>query len=365
MVSGQGLVVRDNRGEVGMNKKIKWGVIGSGGIARRRTIPEGLATADNAELRAVYDIDAGVNAEVGRHFQVTAVPCLENLLAMDLDAVYIATPAFLHHAHVLAAARAGKHILCEKPLGLTVAEAEEMIAVCREPGVQLGTAFMMRFQAQHQAALKMIAEGRLGKPVYARAQLSCWYPPIPGAWWQLQAKGGGGALMDMGGHCLDLLEMFFGPVRRVNCFIRNLIHTYETEDAAIVQLEFENGALGSIDTFFCIQDQSSKNVLELYGSQGGILAKGTIGQESLGEMKAFLTTPESVGYEAAQMRCADEGEVIAPPPVNIYRAEIEEFSQSLIEGRPSRLEASIGLRSQKVLAACYESAQKGTSIAIL
>ncbi len=346
-----------------MTGKINWGVIGSGGIARRRTIPEGMATAANAKLRAVYDIDAGVNTEVARQFHVTAAPSLEGLLAMDLDAVYIATPAFLHYPQVLAAARVGKHILCEKPLGLNVAEAEEMIAVCAEHGVQLGTAFMMRFHSQHQAAQKMIAEGRLGKPVYARAQLSCWYPPNPGAWRQIQAQGGGGALMDMGGHCIDLLEMFFGPVRRVNCFIRNIIHAYETEDAAIVQLEFENGALGSIDTFFCIQDQSSKNVLELYGSQGGILAKGTIGQGSQGEMRAFLA-PEASGYEAAQVRSAEEGEIISPDPVNIYQAEIEEFSQALLEERPARLDALIGLRSQKTLWACYQSAAKGQAILV-
>ena len=169
--------------------------------------------------------------------------------------------------------------------------------------------------------------------------------------------------MDMGGHCIDLLEMFFGSVRRVSCFARNIVHSYETEDAATVLLEFENGALGSVDTFFCIQDQSSKNVLELYGSQGGILAQGTIGQGSQGEMRAFLTS-EGAGYEAAQARSAGQGEIIAPDPVNIYQAEIQEFSQALLENRRSLLKAEIGLRSQQVLAACYESAARGVSVKV-
>jgi predicted dehydrogenase len=347
-----------------MKNKITWGVIGSGGIARRRTIPEGLALAVNAELHAVYDIDPAVNTEVARQFGVTPATSLEGLLAMDLDAIYIATPAFLHRTQVLAAARAGKHILCEKPLGMNVAEAEEMIADCQNSGVQLGTAFMMRFHSQHQAALKLIRDGRLGRPVYARAQLSCWYPPIPGAWRQVRAQGGGGALMDMGGHCIDLLEMFFGPVCSVNCMIRNIIHSYETEDAAMVQLDFKNGALASVDTFFCIQDQSSKNVLELYGSQGGILAKGTIGQGSQGEMRSFLT-PETSGYEAAQARSTEEGQIIDPPPINIYRSEIEGFSRDLLEKRPSCLDSPIGLHSQRVLAACYESAAKGATVKVV
>jgi predicted dehydrogenase len=346
-----------------MTGKIKWGVIGSGGIARRRTIPEGLATAANAELRAVYDIDAGVNAEVARQFHATPADSLEVLLAMELDAVYIATPAFLHYPQVLAAARAGKHILCEKPLGMDLAEAEEMIAECNARQVQLGTAFMMRFQSQHQSALQMIAAGRLGSPVYARAQLSCWYPPIPGAWRQNLAQGGGGALMDMGGHCIDLLEMFFGPVSRVSCFLRNLVQGYEAEDAAVALLEFANGAFGTVDTCFCIQDQSSKNVLELYGSRGSLLAKGTVGQGSQGEMKAYLS-PEDTGYDASQGRLAGEGIAVTPSPLNMYRAEVEEFSQALLDQRKSCLDAQIGLRSQRVLSACYESAAKGAPVQV-
>ena len=169
--------------------------------------------------------------------------------------------------------------------------------------------------------------------------------------------------MDMGGHCIDLLEMFFGPVARVSCFLRNLVQGYESEDAAVALLEFANGALGTVDTCFCIQDESSKNVLELYGSSGGILAKGTIGQDSQGEMKAYLI-PEDTGYDASQGRLAGEGIEVAPPPVNMYRAEIEEFSQALLEKRPSCLDAQIGLRSQRVISACYESATRGAPVQI-
>src|SRR5207244_9037631 len=97
-------------------------------------------------------------------------------------AVYIASPVHAHEAQVLACAKAGKHVLCEKPLGRNVPEAETMVAACRKAGVQLGVAFMMRFQAQHQAAAKMIEAGQLGKPVYARAPLSCCHPALPKEW---------------------------------------------------------------------------------------------------------------------------------------------------------------------------------------
>jgi predicted dehydrogenase len=346
-----------------MSRKIKWGVIGSGGIARRRTIPEGLAPATNAELVAVYDVQTSSNAEVAREFQTRAVGSVSELLAGDLEAVYIASPPTVHCEQALACAQAGKHVLCEKPLGMTVAEAERMIAGCRSAGVRLGTAFMMRFHAQHQAALRLVHEGRLGQPVLARAQLSCWYPPITGAWRQDPATGGGGSLIDMGGHCIDLLEMFFGRLKVVSCFVNRLVHSYASEDSAVATLQFDSGAIGVVDTFFCIPDQSSQNRLELYGSQGSILARGTIGQGDRGEMTAFLESAS--GYDAHQARAAGEGLVINPEPVNMYRAEIEEFSQAILDGREPAHDAQLGLQSQRVLTACYESAKTGRLVSLV
>jgi predicted dehydrogenase len=346
-----------------MPNKIKWGVIGSGGIARRRTIPEGILKADNAELSTVFDIDAKVNAETAKEFDSRPATDIDNLLKDDIEAVYIATPAHLHAEQVRACAKAGKHVLCEKPLGMTVTEAEEMIELCSQRNVKLGCAFMMRFVTQHQHALKLIKEGKLGKPTYARAQLSCWYPHIEGAWRQNPSTGGGGSLIDMGGHCIDLLEMFFGKAARVSCFINNTVHDYKSEDSAIAMLFFENGALGTVDTFFCIPDNSSKNVLELSGSKGSILAKGTIGQAPAGQMVAFLEQ-DSGQYDAQQARTEAQGIVIAPEPVNTYQAEIEEFSRAIIDDREPLISGELGLQSQKLLSACYESAGSGKVIEV-
>ncbi|MCK4628872.1 MAG: Gfo/Idh/MocA family oxidoreductase [Sedimentisphaerales bacterium] len=346
-----------------MSGKVKWGVVGSGGIARRRTIPEGIIPADNAVLVVVYDINGEVNTEVSQEYHAQKADSIEELLKTDIDAVYIATPANLHCEQVLTCARAGKHVLCEKPLGMTVDEAEKMITACKNAGVILDMAFMMRFHAQHQAALKMIQEGRLGELTYGRAQLSCWYPPMEGAWRQDPATGGGGSLMDMGGHCIDLMEMFFGKIAKVSCLINNTVHKYPSEDSAVATLSFENGALATVDNFFCIPDNSSKNVLELYGSHGSILAKNTVNQGDRGEMVACLEAADS-GYNAQQTRADAQEMVIDPEPVNTYRAEIEQFGQAILEGRQPSCGSQAGLRSQKVLAACYESAKTGRVIDI-
>jgi predicted dehydrogenase len=341
-------------------KQINWGVIGSGGIARRRTIPEGIIPAENAVLRVVFDIDQQSNEEVAKESGAKAAGSIKELLESGIEAVYVASPANLHLEHVLDCVDAGKHVLCEKPLGMNVAEAERMISACKDAGVVLGTALMMRFHSQHQAALKMVNEGQIGKPVFGRAQLSCWYPPIDGAWRQDPLTGGGGSLMDMGSHCIDLLEMFLGEIDTVNCFISNNIHNYKSEDSAIVSLKFMNGALATVDTFFCIPDNSSKNVLELYGSNGSILAKGTIGQGDSGEMMAYLEN-ENAGYDAQQSREESDAISINPAPINTYLSEILEFSDALLENRAPGNDAAIGLQSQKVLAACYRSAESGNA----
>ena len=148
-----------------MIQRIKWGVIGSGGIARRRTIPEGIMQAEHAKLISVYDLDSEVNNAVAKEFNVIASESIESFLNSDIDAVYVASPAYIHIDHVLSCAREKKHVLCEKPLGLTVEEAEKMIKICKQEGVLLGTGLMMRFLAQHQSALQLIKEGKLGKPV--------------------------------------------------------------------------------------------------------------------------------------------------------------------------------------------------------
>lgn len=343
--------------------KVKWAVLGSAGIARRRTIPEGIVNADNALLTAVYDINTEVNAEVAAAHNALACADEQELLASDADVIYIATPAVNHCDQVCRVAEAGKHVFCEKPLSMTVAECDRALKACADKGVKLGTGFMMRFHAQHQAALELIRQGCLGIPVLGRAQLSCWYPPIPGAWRQDPATGGGGSLMDMGGHCIDLLEMFLGRACSVRCVTGNLVQQYASEDTAVVLLEFESGAKGVVDCLFNVPDASSLNRLELYGSQGSILAEGTIGQGESGKMIARL---ESVAgaYAAEQERDMGRGLALNPPPVNMYRAEVEAFSKAILDNVPPPVSGEDGRWSQVVLNACYESARSGHCVSL-
>lgn len=341
-------------------RKVAWGVIGAGGIARRRTIPEMIEASKKAELVAVMDVVREYAEECGRRFGAkywyTSVQKL--LLNPEVDAVYIATPNYLHRDQAIMAARAGKHVLCEKPLGRTVRECEEIVKECRQSGVKLGVAMMMRFHGLHRKIKELIEGGMIGRPVLARAQLTCWYPKIEGAWRQIPELSGGGSLIDMGAHCIDLLETLLSTrVKEVSAFQDTLVQDYDVEDTSVVLLKFENGAIGIIDNCFNIPDKASQNRLEIYGSEGSILAEGSIGQEPTG--RGFLYRYPQKAYESEQRRIVEEigAQEIKYEPIKMYAAEIDHFSECILEDREPEINGEVGLWNMKIISACYESAR--------
>lgn len=347
-----------------MARKVSIGVLGAGGIALRKTIPA-LAKAANCRVAAVMDV-----SDVGRIAQATGVAkAYDNeadLLAdPGIDAVYIASPVAYHLRQIEAAAEAGKHILCEKPLTLNLEQSQRAVRVCRKKKVFLQEGYMMKFHGAHRLIKQFLDEGRLGKPTYLRAQLSCWYPPIPGAWRQDPRTGGGGALIDMASHLLDLFEFFVGPAKRLAVLTGNLVHGYRSEDASTILLEFRGGAHATIDCFWCIPDQASRTRLEVYGSQGAVFTEGTIGQSTGGKMEGIFGLGDA-GYDAAQDKdTVRRFQAIRFPKINPYRAEFEAFANCILTGRPPEINGPANaLRMMKLIEAAYASAKKKTFITV-
>ncbi len=328
--------------------RIRWGVMGAGGIARRRTIPEGILPAANAELVAVYSPHSG--QEVAAQFGVPAARTEAALFDYDFDAVYIASPVNCHRRQVELAAASGRHVLCEKPLGLSAADVEPMLAACEQAGVTLGVGTMMRHHPHHRRAAELVQRGDLGGISYVRAQLSYSYPPQAGAWRQDPAQGGGGPLPDLAPHCLDLLEMIVGsPISSVTCRLANRVHQYAVEDTAIILLEFASGVIGTVDCLFCTPDECVRNRLEVYGSQGSLLADGTLGQLQAGTLEWLQAGSTS-------------GPTIQPlPPGNLYRAQIDDFSQAILDRRAPVSTGAQGLWIQRLLDACQQSSAERTT----
>ncbi len=316
-----------------MAKRVNFGVIGAGGIARRKTIP-GMLRAKNCRLVAVMD-PVGVD-DIAACFHVPKAYATEAGILADpqVEAVYIASPVHCHLRQIQMAAEAGKHVLCEKPLTMNVRQTKEAVAACRKHRVFLQEGYMMKFHGAHQEMRRIINEGALGKIVYMRAQLSCWYPKIAGAWRQDPRLGGGGALIDMATHLYDLLEFFAGPIRRIAAAVGSLVQEYESDDASTTLVEFKSGAHATIDCFYCIPDEASRTRLEIYGSQGALLSEGTIGQSERGNVEGFFNKA-AAGYDAAQNKdVARKFEKVHYKPVNPYTAECDYFARCILEQQP-------------------------------
>jgi len=342
--------------------KIKWGVIGGGGIADRRTMP-GMLLADNAALAGIMEVNGDIAAKLGEKYGVRVYDNLKALLSgCECEAVYIASPVAFHKEQITAAADAGKHILVEKPVALTARDAQEAVDYCEKKGVLLAAGFMMRFAAYHQQMKKWIAEGRLGNVVNASGQFTCWYPEIEGAWRQNKNLSGGGALMDMGVHVIDLLQYVTGSrIKRVGAFCDTKTFTYEVDDSASLLVQFENGANGCIHANFNIPDEAAKWRVEFYGTKGRIIGDETIGQAEAGDVDALFTGGDA-GYDAAQDKKSAGKAAVNVELGNMYTKEIESFGRSILEGRPLKCPASDAVFVQRVAEAAYLSATTGSFI---
>lgn len=340
-------------------KKLRWGVIAAGGIADRRTIP-GMMLANNAELIAVMEVNKDFAEKIRAKYNAKrAYDNVEALLADDeIDAVYIASPVNYHKAQAIAAAKAKKHILIEKPICMTIEDGEEVLRICAEEGVKVATGFMMRYHAYHQEMKKIIESGKLGQVVSCRAQLTCWYPDIPGAWRQKKSESGGGALMDMGVHCIDLIQYITGSkVKTVAGMSGTKAFKYEVDDQSSTLMELENGAYAYVDANFNIPDAAAKCRMEIYGTRGSMLAEGTISQIEAGSINVVLT--EDKGYDAQQNRNDVTPVDIKVEFGNMYTKEIESFGRSVLDGQPIEVPAEDAIQVQKVIYAAYESAETG------
>ena len=336
---------------------MKWCVIGAGGIADRRTIPALLGDRQN-ELVAVMDKSPEAARLVGEKYGVPYYTDeAEMLLAAGAEAVYISTPVFCHKAQAELALSLGYHVFLEKPVCLTGSESRELLLKFRAAGKQLSIGYMMKYHSLHERAKTLIAADGIGKVNSVRAQFTCWYPDIAGAWRQKKALGGGGAIMDLGVHCLELIEDILGePIAEVKAFYSTRTFSYEVDDGAVIILKTASGVLGHIDCNFNIPDKASESKLELYGDKGYIICHGTLSQEDGGTL-SHLYCPQG-DYEAAQHRTASEPVLYHGDPTNnMYRRQLAAFTALVKSGKPDYTLAARAVHVQELVDEIY--AQNG------
>ncbi|MBQ7369706.1 MAG: Gfo/Idh/MocA family oxidoreductase [Clostridia bacterium] len=332
--------------------KIRWCVIGAGGIADRRTIPAILENKEST-LVAVMDRVQNVAETVGKKYGVPYFTTEEEMLKkIDCDAVYIGTPVTCHFDQAQTALAFGKHVFVEKPIAFNAKAGAELVQAFKKAGKQLTVGYMMKYHNLHEKAKFLIKNGEIGQVNSVRAQFTCWYPDIPNAWRQKKSLGGGGAIMDLGVHCIELLEYLLDDeIESVKAFYSTRTFSYEVEDGGVIVFKTRSGVLGHIDVNFNIPDLASESKLELYGSKGYIICKGTLGQEETGTL-AHLYAPQG-DYNAQQSREMSEPCVYQGEKGNLYEKQIDDFCQLIANGKTDYFYADRAVQVQEIVDKIY------------
>ena len=233
-----------------MKKQVKWGIIGCGMISALHC--NAVQAAENAELVAVCDIVEEKAQKAAEKYNVKKVYVnYHDLLAdPEIDVVSICTPSGIHGEMVQAAARAGKHVLCEKPMEVTREKMDKTIEVVEACGIKMGCVFQRRLQRESVAIKQALDSGKFGKVILADAYLKYYRSPeyYKSADWRATWElDGGGALMNQGIHGIDLLTWFAGDVESVFARCATMVRDIEVEDTAVISLKFKNGAFGVIE----------------------------------------------------------------------------------------------------------------------
>ena len=203
-------------------ERLNWLVIGIGDITTKRVIP-----AIEAEPRSVlYGVVSRDRAKGERYAGRVCTDLDSALSDPGVDAVYVATPVFLHAPQTIAALRAGKHVLCEKPVGMNYQEAAGMARAARETGKTLGIAYYRRMYPKLQRARELLERGAVGRPVFAEINCHDWFQDEDGrrAWLLDPKKSGGGPLYDIASHRIDVLNFLFGKPVKVCGQVSNVVH---------------------------------------------------------------------------------------------------------------------------------------------
>lgn len=316
---------------------LRWGILGCGDVAEHKGGPP-LYTVEGSELIGVMRRDREkAEAFATKHGAKRAYHTVDALLAdPEINAIYVATLPYLHCEHTIAAARAGKHVLCEKPMALNVDECQQMIDACHEHNVTLMIAYYRPFYPNVVKMKELIAEGAIGKVVLARVNHTAFYDPSRHEWgaWRTDPKiSGGGVLMDLGSHRIDLLMHLLGDIKSACGYAETVQFPHPVDDSAVFTLRFESGphAVANINWSVGV----SVDEIEIYGT------KGSLRCSPLNSGNLVLHT----GGEEQPMN--------QPPLAYTHIGLVEDFVNHLKTGAPISCPGEVGLKTNAIIAEIY------------
>ncbi len=318
-------------------KTLNWGIIGAGDIARKRIAPA-LRDLPNCHFVSVSRAKSELAEQFAKEFGAKKwfADWRDLIVDDEIDAVYLATPVFLHVSQAIFAANYGKHILCEKPMALNVKECDEMIAACNANNVKLGIAYYRRFYPVIERIKHLIASGELGKIAVVQINAFEYFEPTdenPRRWLIEKSKSGGGPLMDFGCHRLEVLTHLFGEIKQFKSIISNDIFKREVEDTATVLMRFENGVNATLTiTHSALEPQDT---LDIYGTKGSI----HVPILNQGEMKLRVGNVEKTEFH--------------PPHKNVHLPLINNFTESVLNNVKVEVTGETGREIAKIIEELY------------
>ena len=337
---------------------IGWAFVGTGRHPDNRVAPA-MALAEDTELVAAYSRDRGRAEEfASKHGIKTAYDSLEDLLGDSrVDAIFLASPNHLHAQYTQMAAKAGKHVLVEKPMSLTVDEGLNMVKACKACGVKLGVGFQLRVHPGHMEARRLIREGALGTVALAQAQIASGTRgemkrparTVLSEWWDRPGMvGGSGTMIGSGVHSIDDLNFILDQtVVEIAAITDGQTPEAPLETLAAMCLKFNGGAMGMVCCSGRLPD--SKNDVTIYGSDGRIVLKDSSRPTLAGDLEVTSETVNTtVSYE--------------PDPLALFKWQAEAFNQAIQKDEDPPASGLDGLKVVQVTLGMIESASKGRTV---
>ncbi len=349
-----------------MSKTYGFGIIGTGMIGNFHA--DAIKALPNGKLAAVFDqVEERAKSFAEKHGAKAYKSLEEFLSAPDVDVVTIGTPSGSHMEPVVAAAEHGKHVICEKPLEVTLERIDKMIEAHDKAGTKLGGVFNSRYEPVNQMLKETISSGRLAKITYGAGYIP-WYRTQEyydsGGWRGTWKFDGGGALMNQGTHTVDLLQWLMGsPVKRVSAFTALLGHKdIEVEDTAVAAIEFANGALGVLFGTTALYPGMSSRV-EIGGTAGTIISESNCLRvfQFADEKPEDKEIIERFGKPANAAGASDPKAISSEN----HTRNFEAFLKAVDENKTPELNGTEARKAVQIVLSAYESAKTGKVIELL
>ena len=336
---------------------MKIGIIGTGSITSKHA--QAISEIEGAELVALYNPYPESAAKANAQFRLPVFTDLEEFLNVaDLEIVCVCTPSGMHLEPALAAAKAGKHLMIEKPIEINLKRTDELIAACAENKVKLAVIFQNRFTEDYQKLKRAVSEGVFGRLLMGNAYVN-WFRDSAyystSNWKGTLEADGGGALINQGIHTIDLLLDLMGDVKSVFGQVQTTLYPIEGEDLGVAIVNFKNGALGNITSATALYPGYPERI-EIFGTEGSaILEAGKLTQWNVKGSSETVKPSQNPGGSGASDPTAI-GHQLHLAQWKLFLTAIQEDQTPVVDGKTAR-------KSVELIRAIYFSSKKGKIVA--